>query len=136
MTGVMAGGTRGLVALIVLMVIGFSARVRAAEPSFESTARPILKSMCFHCHGDEEKPKGTLDLRLARSILKGGSSGPTVVPGKREESLLWERIAADEMPPGPKKLSAAQKAAIGSWIDAGARAAESEPDVLPPGPVF
>lgn len=127
---------RGLLALLALRVLAGLAELRAAEPSFESTARPVLKSMCFQCHGEEEKPKGKLDLRLARSIVKGGRSGPTVVPGNREESLLWEKISSDEMPPGPKKLSAAQKAAIGAWIDAGAKAAEVEPEVLPPGPLF
>lgn len=127
---------RGLFAVALLALVSGPARRCAAESNFESAARPVLKSMCFQCHGEEEKPKGKLDLRLARTILKGGLSGPAVVPRNREESLLWEKISGDEMPPGPKKLSAAQKEALGAWIDAGAKAAEVEPDSLPPGPVF
>jgi hypothetical protein len=113
-----------------------SVPVFADDRSFDATARPVLKAMCFHCHGEEEKPKGKLDLRLVRSIRKGGATGPAIEPGKRDESLLWERIAADEMPPGPKKLTPAQKAAIGDWIDAGAPSPPSEPETLPPGPSF
>ena len=108
----------------------------AGSPDFETRVRPILKATCFHCHGEEASPKAKLDLRLVRTMLSGGESGPAVAPGKREESLIWERIQADEMPPGPKKLSAAEKAAVGAWIDAGARTKRPEPESLPPGPFF
>src|SRR4051812_33785203 len=70
-----------------------------ARLTFEEHVRPILKAQCFACHGDEEKPKGHLDLRLARLITRGGESGPALVPGRPDKSLLWERIDADEMPP-------------------------------------
>ena len=109
---------------------------RAGEPSFDESARPVLKAMCFHCHGEEGKPEGGLDLRLVRAMLKGGDSGPALEPAKHQESLIWERIEADEMPPGPKKLTPEQKATIQAWIDAGAPFDASEPESLLPGPAF
>ena len=77
----------------------------AARLTFEQHVRPILKAHCFQCHGEEAKPKARLDLRLVRTMTKGGTSGAAIVAGRHEESLLWERIDADEMPPGEKKLS-------------------------------
>ena len=128
-----------LAALMALLDAGVahSGETSATAPSFESTVRPILKAHCFQCHGEEPKPKGGLDLRLVRAMVAGGDSGPAVRPGRRDESLIWERVEADEMPPGDKKLSALEKAAVAAWIDAGASTARPEPETLPPpGPVL
>jgi hypothetical protein len=122
--------------IALLVSLAVAAGVRAEDPSFEASARPVLKAMCFHCHGEEGRPKGGLDLRLVAGIRRGGDSGPAIEPGKKEEGLLWEKISSDEMPPGPKKLSAAQKAAIAAWIEAGAPTPPDEPESLPPGPSF
>ena len=64
---------------------------------------PILHVRCLICHGRRTQEAG-LDLRTRASILKGGKSGPAMVPGKPEESLLLQRIQAEEMPP-PKDFS-------------------------------
>ena len=122
--------------MLAVLALATSRAHAAADPSFDETARPVLKAMCFHCHGEEGKPDGGLDLRLVRAMLKGGDSGPALVPGTVQESLIWERIEADEMPPGPKKLTPEQKAAIRSWINAGAAFDASEPESLPAGPAF
>src|SRR5262249_2855507 len=106
-----------------------------ARVTYEEHVRPILKAHCFVCHGEEEKPKAGLDLRLVRTIMKGGVSGEVLVVGRHEESLLWERLEAEEMPPGDKKLSASQKEIIASWIDQGATTLRSEPTTLPAGAV-
>ncbi|VTS01321.1 DUF1553 domain-containing protein [Tuwongella immobilis] len=112
---------------------GAMAADKAAKPAaptpvvFERDVRPILKAMCFHCHGEEPKPKGELDLRLVRLMHQGGESGPAIVPGKPDESPLWERVASDEMPEGSKKLTAAQKATLRAWIEQGAKTARPEP---------
>src|SRR4051794_2340844 len=73
--------------------------------TFEKHVRPLLKAYCFDCHGEGEKLKGGLDLRLRRLLVQGGKSGPALLPGKRDESLLYERISKGEMPPGKKKLT-------------------------------
>lgn len=99
-------------------------------PTFEKHVRPILKANCFHCHGEEPKLEGALDVRLARLIAKGGESGSGLVPGQHANSLLWKRIAANEMPPGDKKLSEKERLIIARWIDAGAKTARPEPESL------
>jgi hypothetical protein len=94
---------------------------------FETDVRPILKTHCFLCHGEEEKPKADLDLRLVRTMLAGGESGPAVTPGKPSESLLFHRVAASEMPPGKKKLSTRERATLFKWIEQGAQTVRPEP---------
>src|SRR4051812_2884164 len=127
---------RLLVTLIGLAPIASPARA-SDVPSFEADVRPIFKTHCFDCHGEEPKLKGKLDLRFARAAIQGGESGEAIVPGHHDESLLWERVEADEMPPGEKKLSTQEKATLAAWIDAGAKATRPEPESLPPpGPVF
>ncbi|WZO96546.1 PSD1 and planctomycete cytochrome C domain-containing protein [Isosphaeraceae bacterium EP7] len=131
-----------LMHLAVLMALLNPASTLAGEtsavaPTFEATVRPILKAHCFHCHGEEAKPKGGLDLRWVRAMVVGGESGPAVESGRLDESQIWERVNADEMPPGDKKLSAREKAALAEWIVAGIPTARPEPETLPPpGPVL
>ena len=61
----------------------------AASVTFEKDIRPILKAHCFDCHGEGEKLRGGLDLRLRRLMIKGGNDGPVIVPGKPEKSHLF-----------------------------------------------
>ena len=113
----------------------FSAEREEAQgdPTFEKHVRPILKAHCFECHGEGEKLKGGLDLRLRRLLVQGGESGPAVIPGKHQQSLLYQRIVSGEMPPGKKKLSGDEVALIGRWIASGARTAGPEPAELATG---
>src|SRR5437763_7145918 len=94
----------------VFMVIGWllltSLSVAAApSPTFEKDIRPILKAHCFDCHGEGEKLKGGLDLRLRRLMLKGGDEGPVIVPGKPDQSPLFKLIDSGKMPKREKKLT-------------------------------
>jgi mono/diheme cytochrome c family protein len=104
-----------------------------AKLTFERHVRPILKTHCFQCHGEEEEHEGGLDVRLRRFLTKGGDSGPVIVPGKPDESVLIERLRSGEMPPGDdpkKKVPRAEIEIIVRWIAAGAVTARAEPDVL------
>ena len=67
---------------------------------FEQSVRPLLAQNCYACHG-EKKQKGGLRLDSIEAILKGGESGPALVPGKPDESLLVSasNYAGPEMPP-------------------------------------
>ncbi len=105
----------------------------AGAPTFESGVRPILKAYCLDCHGEGEKLRGGLDLRLSRLAVKGGDSGPAVVAGKPDASLLYQRVRAGEMPPGKKKLTAEEVERIGRWIAAGAKAEQTEPEAVAAG---
>lgn len=121
---VWASGADSLPGSIVPTVNG------AADQSltFERDVRPLLKAHCFQCHGEEPELSGGLDVRLVRLLATGGESGSAVVSGNAAESLLWQRISSDEMPPGAKKMSAAEKATIERWIGAGAKTARPEPE--------
>jgi len=94
---------------------------------FESKIRPILSEKCYKCHSLESgKSKGGLTLDLAASALKGGDTGPGIVPGKPEESLIYKAVTYTvkdmEMPPSSSggKLEAQQIADINAWIKMGA----------------
>src|SRR6266849_5278448 len=79
---------------------------RAQESLLERDVLPILTKQCLGCHGGLRQ-KGGLDMRTIPLMLKGGKSGPAVKAGDDNASELWQRITADEMPPGEKKLSPA-----------------------------
>lgn len=108
----------------------------AAEPlterplTFERDIRPIFKANCFQCHGEGEETKGNLDLRLRRLAVAGGDTGAAIEPGKLDDSPLYERIVAGEMPPGKKKLTKGEVETIGRWITAGAVTARPEPEKI------
>jgi hypothetical protein len=87
---------------------------------FEEKVRPILAENCYKCHGSENQ-KGSLRLDLREMALAGGESGPVIVPGKPEESVLVEAIQwkSFEMPPSGK-LNDLQVATLTEWIRQGA----------------
>jgi hypothetical protein len=97
----------------------------AEEPSppqrdlFENHVRPTLVAHCIKCHG-ETKQEGGLRLTSLESLLEGGDSGPAIVPGKPEESLLLQAIRYEsfEMPPSGQ-LEEKVADGIQSWITAG-----------------
>ena len=104
----------------------------AAEPvlTFERDVRPIVKAHCTHCHGEEEKPEGGVDLRLRRFMDE------IVVVGHPEKSKLVEVIRSGEMPEKGKPLTEAQLGVIEKWIAQGAKTAKPEPLALAPGAVI
>ena len=83
------------------------AEERPREPNqtrdllFERDVAPILTSLCVHCHGWVHR-KGGLDVRSLPLLLKGGKSGPAIVRGSAEKSLLVQKIANQQMPPTGK----------------------------------
>src|SRR5438067_7584057 len=99
-------------------------------PSFETHVRPLFKVYCFDCHGEGEKLRGGLDLRLRRLTAKGGESGPALVVGQPEQSLLYQRVRDHEMPPGKQRLSPEEVALIGRWIKDGAKGERPEPETI------
>src|SRR5258708_5031195 len=89
----------------------------AAEETsgFEAGVLRIFKTNCIACHG-ASAPQGKLDLRTPSSILKGGASGPAVVAGAPDRSLLIDKVATRQMPPGKQKLSDAEVDQLRTWI--------------------
>ncbi len=92
---------------------------------FESKIRPILADKCYKCHSKEsDKVKGGLLLDTREATLGGGNTGPAVVPGKPDESLLIQAVRyKDEdlqMPPKGEKLSDREIADLTEWVRRGA----------------
>ena len=89
---------------------------------FEAKIRPVLAKNCYGCHGGDLKaPMGGLFLDSRNGILTGGKSGPAIVPGKPDESLLIRavRYQGRKMPPsGP--LDEAVVADLVKWVSMGA----------------
>ena len=118
------------VALALVLAFPLSAQP-AGPPVFEKDVLPILQAKCLRCHGAQQH-KAALDLRSRAAMIHGGESGPALLAGVAEKSLLWIRIAGDQMPPGKEKLSAAEKGTLKVWIDSGARATAADTPVPAP----
>ena len=91
---------------------------------FESNIRPILIDRCYECHSSQAKKlRGGLRLDTREGARTGGDAGPAVVPGKLDESLLFQAITAakgvEPMPP-KGRLPAKVVADFGQWIKMGA----------------
>ena len=111
-------------ALLAVVASGLASleRSRGDEmvPRLERDVMPILKARCLKCHSPLVS-KGKLNLSSARSLARGGKNGPVIVPGKLDESTLWEQISENEMPPEPEEpLSADEKGLLRRWIEQGA----------------
>ncbi len=85
---------------------------------FEKAVAPLLARRCAGCHAGDEA-KGKLDLTTREKQLVGGESGPALEPGRADKSLVWRRIAVDEMPP-KHPLTEDEKRVLKTWIETGA----------------
>src|SRR5260370_29955815 len=105
------------------VVLLLAARTFAAEPDFnffETKIRPVLVERCYECHGDK-KQKAGLRLDSKAALLKGGDSGPIVVPGKPNDSLILTALRYEEPKTPPKaKITSAIMAAFTKRIQSGA----------------
>jgi hypothetical protein len=92
-----------------------------ASDFFETEVRPVLAKNCFACH--TATALGNLSMSSGDALRKGGNSGPAIVPGKPDESLLIQAVththARLKMPPSGK-LSYAEIGALKKWIADGA----------------
>jgi hypothetical protein len=90
---------------------------------FTTQIEPILKEHCYECHG-VEKGRGKLRLHVRDLALKGGATGPLLVPGNSAESYMVTRLMGggdeDQMPLDKDPLPEEQIALIKRWIDEGA----------------
>ncbi len=96
----------------------------ADQTTFAKLIAPVFNDRCVDCHGPD-KQKGDLRLDTPEEIRKGGKSGPLLVAGVPEESLLYELIALPEsdpdiMPSKGKPLTEQQITFIRGWIADGA----------------
>jgi hypothetical protein len=113
---------------LTLVVLAFASAARAGTNEdlafFEAKIRPVLVEHCYGCHSAQaKKPKGKLLLDSRDGLRKGGETGPALVPGDPDKSLLIRAVRhideALKMPPD-KKLPAAVIADLETWIRRGA----------------
>lgn len=117
---------------ILLILIGCASVAGAAESPrnaddlafFEKKIRPLLSQHCYECHSTDAKTlHGGLRLDTNHDLQAGGDSGPVIVPGQPDESLLIDavRYGPDSMQMPPQgKLSAEEIAALTEWVARGA----------------
>jgi len=114
-------------AAILLLIFGLclsSAKAAGEFDFFEKEIRPLLHKHCYKCHSTEaEKLKGGLLLDSRQGWESGGDSGPAIVPGDVEGSLLLRAVSYEDgdlqMPP-KYKLADHERAALDRWVRAGA----------------
>ena len=96
---------------------------------------PLMLLRCTACHGGRRR-EAELDLRTKAGMLRGGKSGPAVIPGKPAESRIIQRIKAEEMPPrrqlvsvSVKPMESGELKTLEAWIAAGLPESPTGPDV-------
>jgi hypothetical protein len=95
---------------------------QAADQHFLDRVQPLLQSKCVACHGPDKQKSG-LRLDSREAVLKGGESGPSILPNKPDQSLLLQAVLHQkkdlEMPP-KEKLTTNEIAVLTRWIRDGA----------------
>jgi Protein of unknown function (DUF1501)/Planctomycete cytochrome C len=114
-----------------LCLWSFALVIGAADPAadpdgiafFEAKIRPVLAEKCYECHSAAKKIKAKLSLDSRAGVLEGGETGPAIVPGDPEKSLLIKAIRYHDedlqMPP-KKQLASSEVEDFVAWIKRGA----------------
>ena len=101
------------------------------QVEFDRDIYPLIQKRCHSCHGADVQTNG---LRLDRreAALRGGYSGPAILPHASARSPLIQRVASERegfrMPPGPLPLTSAEIGILRTWIDQGAPWPQVEPE--------
>ncbi|MBE7495713.1 MAG: DUF1553 domain-containing protein [Verrucomicrobiaceae bacterium] len=116
--------------LLTLTVMARSADMTPDQRAFfESKIRPVLVKQCYECHSQTSKKLGgKLLLDAPSEMIAGGESGPAVIPGKPDESLIVQAVRYDglEMPP-KKRLPENIVNDFVEWVKMGAPDPRTEP---------
>src|ERR1700733_7930818 len=106
------------VLFLATSIIGCAEQAQEKIDFFETRVRPVLAANCFSCHTDSKLGGLRVDSRVA--LLEGGKSGPAIVPGRPEQSLLLKAVSQVDpklkMPLGGSKLSDKEIADLKYWI--------------------
>jgi len=117
-------------AFLLLVLAGGSANALAQSASppaggqvafFENRIRPVLVEHCYRCHSfSEGKSKGGLTLDTRDGWQKGGETGPAIIPGQPDDSLLIKAVRYHDsetaMPPGDGKMPDKAIADLEEWV--------------------
>ncbi len=117
--------TKSLIAFLLFAPLVGARGASDGIEFFEKKIRPLFTEHCYKCHSaTSEKIKGGLRLDTRDGVLKGGDTGPAIVTGDPEKSLLIKAVRYTDkdlqMPPKDKKLTDAQIADLVAWVKMGA----------------
>src|SRR5579863_705709 len=123
----------GLLSFALAAAIGFPIVLFATDSKltpeqldfFEKKVRPVFVDNCYKCHSqDAEKIKGGLLLDSRAGVLKGGDTGPAIVPGNPDLSLMIQAIRYTnkdlQMPPNDRQLANSEINILEQWVKMGA----------------
>jgi cytochrome c len=111
-----------LLAGTLLSACGTQASSQSGTPgvvSFSQDVLPILQGKCSRCHGDSRQ-SGGLNLSSYTSMMTGGRTGASILPGDAANSLLVQMVSSGKMPKSGLPLSNAQIQTITEWVNSGA----------------
>ena len=115
--------------ILAVPCLSASPEVDAAE-LFKTRVQPVLAARCFACHTTQRA--GGLDMSSRELLLKGGNSGPAIVPGHPERSLLIQVVQHThdrlKMPLSGSKLDEEEISDLVSWVKAGGVWVDGSPD--------
>ncbi len=117
----------GLLAGLVAVMAAGAAPTADGVPVFEKDVLPIFSTYCFTCHG-KSSPEQGVDLRTARSVLRGGFNGEVVKKGSPEDSRLYQKVSQGKMPPPAfeSQVPEADVETIRRWIETGAQSEDGD----------
>src|SRR5512134_2664320 len=109
---------------LVLLSVIFASYAAAADDLdyFESRVRPVLATQCYSCHSSKAAiVQGGLRLDGRDTMLRGGHSGPAVVPGNPDQSRMIRALRHEVEPHMPPwgKLEPEKIAVLEEWIRRG-----------------
>lgn len=111
------------VAGLLMLAVAAKAQTPPAQVDFLKEVQPVLTEKCMACHSGVQAQAG-LKAHTRDDLLKGGTSGPAVVPGKGSESLLVIKMQGGKglrMPPSGPPIDPETIQRISLWIDQGAK---------------
>ncbi|MEP6673149.1 MAG: DUF1549 domain-containing protein [Chthoniobacter sp.] len=122
---------RIVVSLLFSLTAGRLAYGTDAAALWSAKVQPIFDVNCVKCHGPLDQKSG-LELDTPQAVLKGSEDGAVVVPGKPEDSALFQNLAtkADPHMPPKKQLTDAEREAVREWI-AALTAAQADATIKP-----
>ena len=114
------------------LVASVGAAASEGDDVFERAVRPVLAGTCFRCHGGD-RTSGGLRVDSRAALLKGGETGPVLVPGAPDDSLLIQALRyhddAPHMPP-QRRLAKDVVRSFENWVSAGAPWPETTPRMV------
>ena len=118
----------------VIYIVSFYITFLFSQVDYQSDIQPIFNNNCIFCH--QNGGSATLNLATYSGTMTGGWSGPAIIAGDHQNSLLYQRIiqpmGTDGSMPPNDPLSQSQIDLIAQWIDEGAASSLSTTDVYMP----